>query len=67
MNIFLDRPYSVKLEMFANSVKRHNCHVKNPLLGHDLSTAVKDKVISHLARVLFFAKCFVKIKPSRNF
>ena len=32
--------------IFTNCVKRHICHVKNPRLGHDLSTPVNDRVIS---------------------
>ena len=31
--------------IFANSVKRHNCDVKNSRLGHDLPTSVNDRVI----------------------
>ena len=51
--------------IFANSVIRHICHVKNSRLGHDLPTSVNDRV-RHLAR-RNFASNFAKIKPSRKF
>ena len=32
--------------IFANSAKRHICHVKNSPLWHDLPTSVNDRVFS---------------------
>ena len=36
--------------IFANSIKRHICDVKNSRLGHDLLISVKDRVISPFRR-----------------
>ena len=43
--LFLEWPFYCKLKenlIFANSVKRHICHIKNSQLGHDLPTSVND-------------------------
>ena len=45
--------------IFANSVKRHICDVKNSRLGHDLLTSVDDIVISP------FRKGFIFTKPAK--
>ena len=39
--------------IFANSAKRHICHVKNLQMKHDLPTSVNSRVISGFARVSF--------------
>ena len=54
--------------IFANSVKRHTCDVKNLLLGHDLNISV---IYSDFARILIarnfaYMGSFAKIKPSRK-
>ena len=46
--------------IFANSIKRSICHVKNSLLVHDLPTSVNDREISQ-------GFIFTKLKPSRKF
>ena len=58
--------------IFANSVKRHICHVKYSRLWHDLTTSVKDKRVFVISRGFYFRetphpRSFAKIKPSRNF
>ena len=53
--------------IFANSVKRHICHVKNSVLGHDLPTSVNDRErVRHFARRNFTSN-IAKIKPSQKF
>ena len=42
--------------IFSNSVKRHICHVKNLLLGHDLPISVNDRVISPFCDDFIFTK-----------
>ena len=54
---------TVNSEFFANSVKRHICRIKNPLLGHDLSSSVNNRVIS-LFRAGFI---FMKLHRSAKF
>ena len=39
--------------IFANSVKRHICDVKNLRPGHDLATSVNDRMIINHVRVFF--------------
>ena len=43
-------------EIFANSVKRHICDVKNSRLGPDLSTSENNRVISPFREGFIFAK-----------
>ena len=38
--------------IFANSIKRHVCAVRNSRLGHDIPISVNNRVICHFARVL---------------
>ena len=56
--------------IFANSVKRHICDVKNSQLGLDLSSSVNDRVISPFREGFNFTKLrirsFAKIKSLRN-
>ena len=57
--------------IFANSVKRHICDVKNSRLCHDLPTWVNDRMILPFREGLFsrnfaYAK-FRENKPSRKF
>ena len=47
---------TVNSEIFANSVKRHICHVKSSRLGPDLPTSVKDRVISPIQEGFTFMK-----------
>ena len=42
--------------IFANSVKRHICDVKNSRLGHDLPTSVNDRVILPCREDFIFTK-----------
>ena len=42
--------------IFANSAKRHICHVENSRIGHDLPTSVNDRVISAFCEGLIFTK-----------
>ena len=42
--------------IFANSVKRHICDVKNSRLSHDLHISVNDRVISPFREDLIFTK-----------
>ena len=42
--------------IFANSVKRHTCDVKNPRLGHDLPISVMDSVIWRFGKDFNFTK-----------
>ena len=51
--------------IFAKSIIRHICHVKNWRLRHDLLTSVNDRVISPFCEGLFSQ--MAKIKPSRKF
>ena len=51
---------TVNLEIFANRYKRHICHIKNLLLGHDLHTSVED-------RVILLGFYFAKIKHLRKY
>ena len=59
--------YTVNLEIFANSRKRHICNVKNLQLGHDLHISVNNKVILPFRegfifmklRILFLFKCMM--------
>ena len=54
--------------IFANSVKRHICEIKNSRLGHDLLYQKIDRVISPFCEGLICTKLrFAKIKPSRKF
>ena len=53
--------------IFANSVKRHICHVKNSRLRHDLPTSVKDKAYSPFREGFIIAKLRTREnKPSRK-
>ena len=54
--------------VFANSIKRHICNVKNSRLGQDLSWSVNDRMISLFREgfIFIYAK-FLENKPSRNF
>ena len=42
--------------IFANSLKRHICDVKNSRLGHDLPISVNDKVIPSFRMDFIFMK-----------
>ena len=42
--------------IFANSVKRHICGVKNSRQGHNLSISVNDRVISAFREDFIFTK-----------
>ena len=42
--------------IFANSVKRHTCDVKNVQFGHDLLISVIDRVISPFQEDFIFTK-----------
>ena len=42
--------------IFANSLKRHICDVKNLQLGHDLPISVKDILISPFREDFIFTK-----------
>ena len=58
--------------IFANSVKRHICDVKNLRLGHDLPISVNERVIVPFREDFIFKKlrlCEVsrKITPSQKF
>ena len=50
--------------IFANSIKRHICHIKNSQLGHDLPTSVNDSAFSILRGFYFqeslHLQCFTK-------
>ena len=62
--------YTLNYEIFAKSIKRRICHVKNLRLGHDLPLSVNDRVISPFFNGFIFVKLriimrsFTKIKPS---
>ena len=47
---------TVNSEMFANSVKRYICQVKNTRLWHDLPTLVTNKEFSAFRESFIFAK-----------
>ena len=51
--------YFRKKFVFANSVIRHICHIKNSQLGHDLPTSVNNRMIS------LFRECFIFTKLRR--
>ena len=54
--------------MFVNCVKRHICHVKNWLLGHDLHAPVNDRVISPFHKGFIFSKLGeAKVKATLKF
>ena len=57
--------------IFANSIKRHICDLRNSRLGHDIPISVNDRVILPFREGFNFTKphmpSFVKIKPSRKF
>ena len=38
--------YTINSEIFAKSIKRHICDVKNSRLEHDLPVSVNDRMIS---------------------
>ena len=42
--------------IFANSIQRHICDVKNSPLGHDLPSSVKDRMISLFCEGFIFEK-----------
>ena len=41
--------------IFANSVKRHICDIKNSQLGYDIPISVKDRVISPFCEGFIFS------------
>ena len=51
--------------IFANSVKRDICDIKNSRLRHDLPISVNDEVISR--GFYFHETSFPNIKPSQKF
>ena len=51
--------------IFATSVKRHICDVKNSRLGYDLPTSVNDRVILPF-REVFFSRKFAYAKFREN-
>ena len=55
--------------IFANSVKRHICDVRNSRLGHSLPLSVNGRVISPFREDFIFTKLrkFRENKPSRKF
>ena len=44
--------------IFANSVKKHICNIKNSRLGHDLPTLVNDRMISPSCEGFIFSNSF---------
>ena len=58
--------------IFANSVKRHICDVKNSRLRRELHKPVNDRVISSFREDFIFTELHIcevsrKMKPSRKF
>ena len=58
---------TVNQEIFARSVKRYICGVKNLRLGHDLPISVNDRVISPFHEESMHMRSFAIVKPSRIF
>ena len=63
--------YTINSEIFAKSVKRHICDVRNSGLGRDLPTSVNDIAISPFHENFIFTKlriCEVsqKVKKKRK-
>ena len=48
--------YTINSEIFAKSVKRHICDVKNSRLGRDLPTSVNDIAMSPFHEDFIFTK-----------
>ena len=67
--LYLERTGTGNSEVFANSVKRHICYLKNSQLRHDLPISVNYGVISPFREVFIFTKLrsFAKVKPSGKF
>ena len=58
--------------IFANSIKRHICHIQISRLGHNLHISVKDRVIFAILGGFYFhetshVRSFAKINPPENF
>ena len=47
---------------FTNRVKRHICHVKKIMKGHDLPTSVNDRVILPFCEGFIFERSFKENK-----